>query len=389
MTKADALLTLKLTHLAATGEAIARHDGLAVFVPYGLPGETVRVEIVQRQRSLARGRIVEMLEVAPDRVEPICPHFGQCGGCAWQHMDYSAQVAAKTALVREQLTRLGGLTDPSVLSCLPSPQPFGYRNHARLARLPDGRPAYRAAASHDLVRVGECPILEAPLAAALRRAAASAPRHPGGTRNPLGAAAPGEWDIRLAPTITVGDFTYAVAAESFFQVNTAVAALLVEQVRAACAPTRDDAILDLFCGVGLFTLPLAVAAGHVTGVESSASAARDARRNLAAIKDQLGDRRPQIITARADAALGRRDLRDRRWDAIVVDPPRAGLDIRTRTLLLGIAAPRLIYVSCDPATLARDLKAFCAGGYRLAAVQPLDMFPQTAHVEVVASLVRD
>lgn len=369
-------LTLTLTHLAPTGEALARHDGLVVFVPYGLPGETVTVEIVQRQRTFARGRIVEVQERAADRIEPVCPHFGRCGGCAWQHMAYPAQVAAKTALVREQLARLGGLADPPLRPCLPSPQPYGYRNHARFARLPDGRPAYRAAASHDLVAVGECPILEAPLDAALQRAAQA------------GLAAPGEWDIRLAPTVTVGDFTYAVAAQSFFQVNTAVAAMLVEQVMAACAPTAAQAVLDLFCGVGLFTLPLAVAAGHVTGVESSASAARDARRNLAAGQARLDERRARIITGRVDAALSRPDIRGRRWDAVVVDPPRAGLDIKTRTQLLGLAAPRLVYVSCDPATLARDLKALVAGGYRLASVQPLDMFPQTPHVETVVLMSR-
>jgi 23S rRNA (uracil1939-C5)-methyltransferase len=367
---------LAIDDLAPTGEGIGRLEGMVVFVPHTLPGEVAQVEVVERKRSFLRARLLRVLTPSPARMTPPCKYFGRCGGCEWQHMAYAGQVAAKTAAVQTQIARVGGLDATVVRPCIPSPAAYGYRNSARLARRPDGRPAYRAAASNDLIAVDDCPILEPALNAQLAQAAAQ------------GLPTAGEWAVRVPSPIRVGDFAYEAGPDAFFQVNTAIAARLVEEVLAAFDPAPTDAALDLYCGVGLFTLPLALRCAQVTGVEMNAAAARDARRNLAANRYRLVNKTLRILSASVHAALAQPAIRDARWDGVVVDPPRAGLDIKTRTQLLKLGAPKLVYVSCDPATLARDLQALTAAGYTLDFVQPLDMFPQTHHVESVALLRR-
>jgi 23S rRNA (uracil1939-C5)-methyltransferase len=366
------VVTLALTGMAPTGEAIGRHEGMVVFTPFGLPGETVRVRLVERKRTFARAEIVERLNDAPGRVAPVCPYFGRCGGCDWQHVVYSEQLRFKTALVAEQLARIGKFPDPPVQPCAGSPASYEYRNHARLHVTADGRPGYRAARSHAIVPVADCPICEPPLRALIAQVAGQG----------VDPASDDEIELRTwIDKIEVSGLVYHAGAGAFFQANTAVAALLVEAVLAALALDGSEHVLDLYCGVGLFTVPLAQRAAHVTGIEASPHAAADAERNLTAAS--LPGR---ILTGDVAEVLRSPQIAGQSWDAVLLDPPRTGVDPPALAALLDLCAPRLLYVSCEPATLARDLRVLVDGGYALQWVQPFDMFPQTRHVETLALL---
>ncbi len=370
--KTQLVVTLELTGMAPTGEAIGRHEGLIVFVPFGLPGERVHVRLVTQKRSFARGEIVERLTAALERVAPVCPYFGICGGCDWQHITYSEQLRFKTAAVAEQFTRIGKLTKPPVLPCVASPSIYEYRNHARLQVTAEGKLGYRAARSHAIVAVNDCPILEPVL-----REQVAAP-----VAGSAEAGAASELVLRSwSETITVGGFAYRAEEGAFFQANTAVAELLVGALLAALSPTGVERVLDLYCGVGLFTVPVGRRVAQIAGVESNAVAAANAACNLEAA--QVAG---SVFASEVAAMLCSSPLADQPWDAVILDPPRTGVDERALAALAALQAPRLFYISCEPATLARDVQLLTGYGYRLQWAQPFDMFPQTRHVETLAVL---
>jgi 23S rRNA (uracil1939-C5)-methyltransferase len=366
---------LDLTHLAPTGEAVGELDGLAVYVPLGLPGERVRVEIVEQTRTLARARLVEVITPAPDRVDAPCDYFGQCGGCDWQHLRYTTQLAHKRAFVYEQLTQVVKLDDPVVRPCVPSFHTYDYRNSALFTVLANGRPAYPAVNPRQSIAVDECPILEPALEDELHKAAL------------LGVQARREWAIRVPEPFPAGNFEYYVGPKSLFPVNTLLAGQMVAETMAAMEPTQEQSMLDLYCGVGLFTLPLAVMSADVIGVEPNADAARDARRNVASIRNRLFNKMPpRILTHEVGAALARPEIKRRQWQGAVVNAPSRGLNLTTSNQIAKLGIPRLVYVSSGVTTLGRDVKAFLGAGYHFDYAQPLDMMPQTRHVQTVVRL---
>jgi len=423
------MIGLEITALTHAGEGLGRHNGRAVFVPFALPGETVRVEIVEERKHYARARLVEVLQAAPDRVAPLCPHHFAlepaagpgparaglaCGGCQLQHLDYAAQLAFKTRLVREQLTRLGGLADPPVRPALASPQPFNYRNHTQFALTPTGQLGFRAAQSHTVVPIAECHLIEPALAALFPRIAVEPEADVQQAWERITLRAGTDDDVLVvfegrpeAPEIEIDlpvsaalvrpdgstlalagrDYVvlevrgrpFRVSAQSFFQVNTLAAELLVGLVLDGLALTGGEAVLDLYSGVGLFSAFIAPAAGRVVGVEAFAPAVADAAVNL----DEFDN--VEIYEAAVEAAL---PALGGRFDLAVLDPPRTGCAPAALDALAALNVARIVYVSCDAATLARDLKRLAALGYRLDWAQPVDLFPQTHHVECVAVLSR-
>lgn len=360
--------------MAQTGEAIGRVDGVVLFVPFGLPGDHAEVMITERKRTFARGRLVRLLQASAQRVAPLCPHFTSCGGCEWQHIPYDQQLRLKENNVRTQLTRIGKLTDPTVLACLPSPTPYGYRNHARLQRTATGAVGYRAARSHEIVPITTCPILEPQLAAALQQLTLA--------DQPQDQA---EIELRVPTPLLIGDYTYTIAPDAFFQVNTAVAVQLVATVLQALALQGQEQVLELYCGMGLFTAAIAGAGAHVLGIEASTAAIADARINAerAGVADRV-----DLMATPVEHALRLPTVTQRQWDALLLDPPRAGVSSPAMTALRDLVPSKIVYVSCDAATLARDAQLLCANGYYLCYAQPLDMFPQTHHVETVALFAR-
>jgi 23S rRNA (uracil1939-C5)-methyltransferase len=410
-------IQLTLIAMAHGGAALGRHEGRVVFVPGAIPGETVRAEITQDKGRFAHARLVEVIEPSADRVTPRCPHVPECGGCQWQHIAYARQLALKTDVVRDQLQRVASITAPPVRPTLAAPASWGYRNRVTFSVGDDEfeRLGFQRAASHDVVPINECHIADARLMALYDDLDLDLP---GLTRLTLMAGNDDD-DLLMAfetlkdepPSLSVdfpiscvhlvtgaeaipvnlvgsnhvtqrvGATTYRVSAGRFFQVNTGVAETLVELVLAWLSPSPGDTVLDAYCGVGLFTLPLADRAGSVIAVELDPGATEDLILNL-------GERENvDVIEGPVEMVLP--DLvADEPLHSAVVDPPRQGLNVAVIDALVASGPPRLVYVSCDPATLARDVKRLSRGGYTLDDVQPLDMFPQTFHVETVARLTR-
>jgi 23S rRNA (uracil1939-C5)-methyltransferase len=359
------------------GEALGHDKGKAVFVRGGLPGELVRIAVADDRARFSRGRVIDVIEPSPDRITPPCPHFGfdaaSCGGCQWQHIDYAAQLRYKTAIVREQLQRLGRLPDPPVRDIIPSPAVWHYRNHTQFHLTEDGRPGFQAARSHRVVPITECHIVEPAL---LDRVQVQPPAAPERLALRLGNTSD---RLPRATTFRLKDAAFRVSDESFFQVNTSLIETLIDHVLGKIDPQPGDTILDAYCGVGLFSRFLAPRADRVIGIESSASAVRDFRVNLAAFD------RVEVRQGLVEKVLAKLKLP---LHAAVFDPPRAGCGPRVVEAVVARQIDRVVVVSCDPATLARDVRQLIDGGYQLIEAQPIDLFPHTYHIETVVLLRR-
>lgn len=400
-------LTLELTTLSNGPDAIGRHEGRAVFVPFAIPGETVRVEIVEEKPTLARARLLEVLSPSPDRIAPACRHFGVCGGCHFQHMSYTAQLKWKRQIVIDQLIRIGGLDSPNVLETVPSPDPFQYRNHLQFSQDSDGKLGFHSN-SNALLPISECPIARPEIMELFNQIDVEK-LDVDRISLRLGAEGeamlifesdsgePPEVELDLPMSVAtvnkdgeaftvigndhlvyeVNGRPFRVSPGSFFQVNTAQAETLVKLVLESLRLRGGETVLDLYCGVGLFSAFIAPTAARVIGVESFSPAVRDAEVNL--------DEFDNVELYESPVELGLTHLFALpSCDRALLDPPRAGCDKAVIAALIKIAAPRIVYVSCDPATLARDARRLIAGGHHLVSAQPLDMFPQTHHIETIA-----
>ena len=405
-------------------------DGRAVFVPFAIPGETAEAEIVQSRDRYAAGRLVRVIEASPDRVSPQCPYYGKCGGCQTQHIAYERALALKRQKVADALKRLGGIACPTVLETVPAPAPFGYRNKAEFAFSNDAAGVFEAS-SHRVIDVSDCPLQTDRANAVMRFARGRRKKLPlrylvtrvseaGETMVTLSLSAPADaaflaraiadefpfvksvYACRLcarpahaldgAFTLlfgretleeTLNGLTFSVSPRSFFQVNRAQAERLYSIALDFAALTPDDRAADVYCGAGTIALAAARRCAHVTGIEIVPEAIRDAEAN--ARKNGLADKTRFVV---GDAAARYPALqKTERFSCVIVDPPRKGLDAPVTDALIAAPAPRLVYVSCNPATLARDVKRLTeSGAYRFERAQPVDMFPQTEHVETVCLL---
>ncbi|GAB4399007.1 MAG: 23S rRNA (uracil(1939)-C(5))-methyltransferase RlmD [Anaerolineales bacterium] len=409
------IILLPLEKLAYGGEAIGRYAGKAIFVPFGLPGETVRVRLVEERKNFARAELLEVLSASPARIAPRCPHFGVCGGCAYQHLAYPDQLAAKSEILRDQLTRIGKISDPPLQPIVAAPRAWNYRNHIQFHLDEEARLGFIAASAlspRDLsplkiVPVTEChlpqdeinalwPNLHFEPGAPLQRVALRAGDE---MLLVLESDSPETPELELEAEISVvhlledhavtlaGDDylpinvlgrLFKVSAASFFQVNTAMAEKMVTHVL-GLLPAAPALILDVYCGVGLFSAFLAPRAEKLIGIEVSPSACEDFAVNL----DEFDN--VALYEAAAEQVLPALNLHP---DVILVDPPRAGLEKPALDAILASGAPTLIYVSCDPSTLARDAARLMAGGYTLQQVTPFDLFPQTYHIESISLFVK-
>jgi 23S rRNA (uracil1939-C5)-methyltransferase len=423
-----ATLELTLDGIAQGGEGVGRWQERVVFARGGLPGERVQVRLRERHDAYARGDVIELLEASPDRVEPRLPGADHM---PWQHVAYPAQLRFKRQILVDQLAKIGGLADVPAAETLAARRPWGYRNSARF-HCAGGRIGYYAADSHDLQEIYSDPLLLPVLNDALAalhdvvRAGASLPSEVilraseaygyalaallrperaqarGGDAEAIadltqlaarwrmrcpalaGVTLPGQPPAALGADYLIeelGGIAFHLRPTTFFQVNSAAAEALLDLVRAGLDLRGGERLLDLYCGAGAFALPLAATAAEVLGIEEYTGAIEDGR--TTAQENGIANVRFEI--GRVEQALGQLD---ERFDAAVLDPPRRGCHPQAIEQLLRLAPARIVYVSCHPATLARDLKLLIAGGYRLASVQPVDLFPQTAHIESVCILVR-
>ena len=397
------MIELRPTDVANGGEAVARVDGKAHFVDGAMPGERVRGEVVRSKGSWARVELREVIEASPQRVAPPCPHFGACGGCQWQFADYPAQLAWKQRILTGQLTHLGRLTDPPVRDSIAVGPPYGYRNRVDF-EVVDGTTALHRRRSHDLEPVTNCLVLHPILAETITRlgdlggVAAITVRLATATGAMLAVVAgrvpdgAGGWGCGvshrrphdLKPIIGDGTITETVAGvpfritgDTFFQNNSAGAETLVSLVSEALSPGGDETLLDGYAGGGLFGATVGRSAGRVLAIESSALGVTDLAHNLA-----TAGLEHEIYAGTVEqgaAALG--DA----WQVAVVDPPRDGLGADAVAAIVRGTPRTIAYVSCDPASLARDSRHLAGAGYRLDWAVAVDMFPQTFHIEAVAA----
>jgi 23S rRNA (uracil1939-C5)-methyltransferase len=416
-----ATLELTLDGIAQGGEGVGRWQDRVVFARGGLPGERVQVRLRERRDAYARGDVVELLEASPDRIEQ---RLRGADHMPWQHIAYPAQLRFKRQILADQLAKIGGLADQPVAETLAAPRPWGYRNSARFHGV-GGRIGYYAADTHDLQEIESDPLLLPVLndtLAALRsvvRAGAPVPAevilraseaygyvlaalrgYDAEAINDLwqlarrwrmrcpalaGVTLPSQPPAALGADYLIeelGGIAFHLRPATFFQINSAAAETLLDLVRVGLELRGGERLLDLYCGAGAFALPLAATVAKVVAIEEYAGAIEDGRTTA----EENGIANVGFEIGRVEQALG---SLDGTFDAAVLDPPRRGCHPQAIAQLLRLAPARIVYISCQPATLARDLKLLGAGGYRVVSVQPVDLFPQTAHIESVSVLVRE
>ena len=403
-------IELELTAMAHGGSALGRHDRQTIFVPYTIPGERVLVRITQDRGRVAFAEGIRLIDASADRVYPRCPHFGpgRCGLCQWQHIDYPAQLLLKQDVLADQLARIGGFEDADVLPVIASPQEWGYNHHMTMVAGEDGQPGFAGTEEDRIILIDECHVMHPDLLAlyesldlqfdGLRRLRLQL----GSDGSPmliltmqddnapeLHVDFPASVNMLLSdnePVNLIGDShsyfevggrRFRVTAGSEFRANVGQIARLAELVVDALDLAGTETVLDLYGGVGVFSAFLAERAGLVTMVESYPPAVTDAESNL----DDLDN--VDLIEGTVEDVLP--DLEES-YDAAVLDPPGEGLSVEVVDALAARKIPRLVYVSSDPATLARDAKRLSQQGYRLRAVQPIDLAPQTYYLDSVAVL---
>ena len=382
-------LEVEVERILPGGMGLAHAGGKTVFVSLAAPGDRVRVRIDRRQGDLLFASIVEILTPSPVRVEPPCPYFGRCGGCDFQQLTYEAQLAAKADIIRDCLHRIARLENIPEIVVTPSPNNWRYRMRATWQIDEELRAiGYYERGSRRVCDVVDCAVLQPELQETLERVRGTEwHQFPRGLKH-LDAVA-GENGVSLSPpfaefetnelSLTVRGEVYRYNAEAFFQINPSLLGSLVEY---AIDGVSGGTVLDLYCGVGLFTLPLARLFRKVIGVEANTTAVRFARRNL----QLAGLTNAQVITATVTDWF--RSDRVGPVDFVLLDPPRAGAESAVIKGILDVRPAQISYVSCDPATLARDLKKLVTGGYAIESIAGFDLFPQTHHVETVVRLTR-
>ena len=343
---------LEIQDVAFGGAGVARHGGKVFFVPFTAPGDRVRARVIREKKKFAEAELAELIEPSPHRVTPPCIYFGRCGGCAYQHISYEQQLALKQAQVEQTLRRVGRLESVPMEPIVGSSRTYGFRNRIRV-HVQGGQAGFFAHGSHELIPIARCEIAQPAVNAALH-------------------------DLRRS-VARDGDYTLTSNQRGpfFEQTNDEVAAALVSLVE-SWLPARQQLLVDAYCGAGFFAHRLSERFEHVVGIEENEHAIAHARRHANANESYLaGD----VALLLGDVLSGH----DSKGTTAILDPPATGLSPRVVDALLAMPPGLLIYVSCDPATLARDLSALTKH-FRLEAVRPLDMFPQTSEVEVAARL---
>ena len=432
-----------LTH---EGQGVAKVDGFPLFVPYGLPGEKATVKVVKLQKGYGFARIMEMGEASPDRVEPPCPIYKECGGCSLQHLSYEGQLRAKQKHVQDVMQRIGGFPDVNVLPTLGMDNPWTYRNKAQV---PVGEreggliAGFYQKRSHEIIDMETCMIQGETNDQLVQHVkeicqkygveAYNEKTHKGNLRHIMVRTGANTDEIMLVlitrtkdlphrkaileevveafPNVksivqsinlkrtnkvigdetrvlwgrdviydTIGGVKFAISAQSFYQVNPEQTEVLYGKALEYAGLTGEETVIDAYCGIGTISLFLAQKAKHVYGVEIVPQAIEDAKRNA----ELNGTRNVTFEAGAAEDVIPRWVEEGVEVDVLVVDPPRKGCDASLLETILEMKPKKVVYVSCNPATLARDLRVLADGGYGVGDVQPVDMFPQTGHVECVA-----
>lgn len=385
-------IELELVDLAPRGDCIATgDDGKPVYVAGGIPGERVRARVYKSGRLFTGADLVEVVRPSPHRVEPPCPMYGHCNGCQLQHVSAAHQLEIKRDLVAREMRTIGGFADAPVQPVIAAPDPWHYRNHARFT-VRHGWLGFVRRQKRAFFVVQECLLMEPRINATL---AALHGRIPTTTQCNIRVGADDD-AIAIQPKLELEDIPsgqthvrerlgghdFQVSTAAFFQVHRVQAERMLELVRAAVRDAPPGVVIDAYAGVGTFAAALADDGREVIAIEESGPAVKDAKVNLAHIPSVA------LELGRAELVLERYADEGREVAAVVIDPPRSGCMPAAIDAVARLRPHTVVYVSCDPATLARDLRLLAQRGYALEVVQPLDMFPQTIHVECIAVLRR-
>jgi 23S rRNA (uracil1939-C5)-methyltransferase len=417
------MLRVQVTDLGSSGEGVASQDGYRLFIDGALPGEEVLYEIIQKKKTYAKAKAVEVVNSSKERVTPPCPYYGKCGGCQLQHLSYEGQLRYKRKKVADALIRIGKI-DAEVAPCIPSPDPFGYRNKIQLPKQGDRLGLYRKG-THDLIDIEACllhsPVgeevyhairplllkkdLRAVLIKSTRKTSEAlvtlVSRKKNITKeiaNTILASHPAIKGVVLCVNTQEGNallgahfeilagleniteelngLKFSISSASFFQVNPAQAEALYSKALELAAISGEETVIDAYCGVGTLALTFAKHAKKVLGIECVPQAIEDAEENA---------RKNSIKNAQFTVGRAEYELPKCKADVLLLNPPRKGVDPRVIESI-GISRPKkIVYISCDPATLARDSALLVELGYKPGIYTPFDMFPQTSHVETVTS----
>ena len=382
-------VTVTLADIAHEGGTVAHDNGRTIFVDYGITGETVVAELDRERAGVFFGRVVEVLDASPHRVAAPCEYFGECGGCQWQHIDYPQQLEMKRQVVLDQLHRIGRFGEPPVSPTVGADNPWGYRNHIRFTAKPRGEVGFVRRGTHRFLRIDRCLIADPWINDALPKLQGKG----GGLHQIAIRRGVKTEELLIHPDLSAIEDSFPsgqkhyheellghrfrVSGASFFQTNTPQAERLIELVRDRLAPQPHETLVDAYAGVGTFAVILAPLVRRVVAIEESAAAVDDAMVNAADtpniqyFKGKVEDVLPSL---------------DEGMDCLILDPPRMGAHPGAIAAVIAATPQRIAYVSCDPATLSRDLRLLVDGGYEVLDVTPVDMFPQTYHIECVATL---
>jgi len=383
----DDIFEVTIEKIIYGGDGLARYKGQTVFVPFAAPGDQLRVRAIETRRNYKRAIVEEIISPSPFRREPPCEHFGICGGCQLQHINYQAQLESKVAFVRESLKRIGHIDWDGPLPII-SGSEWGYRSRAQFKiDHVKNRIGFYKSGSHEIRDIGSCPLLRAELNSELNILRND--RRSFGGVNEAEIVAGDEGVSRWLgpnakdPTVVtqrVGEFEYRFDGHTFFQVNPGI---LDKLLGLAIGDATGTLAVDLYSGVGLFTVPLSKRFEKVIAVEGNERSAKFAAQNL----KQVGSENVDVYAKSVEDwtlqyASGMKSV-----DLLVIDPPRAGIEANALEEILVMKPAAVSYVSCDPTTLARDLRYFTAAGYVIQSITALDMFPQTYHVESIVKLM--
>jgi tRNA/tmRNA/rRNA uracil-C5-methylase (TrmA/RlmC/RlmD family) len=369
---AGARLRVTIEDIAFGGEGVARVEDFVLFVPFVMTGDVAEVEVLEVKKRFARARLIHVIEPSLERVRPLCQYFGVCGGCQYQHIDYAAQLRIKHKQIAELFKRIGGFSETVIDPVIPCPKPYGYRNRIMIRSQWDKfkkglNIGFIRADSRLVVDLEECKIAEP----ALNEQIQHVRQHP-----------PPKGGLKVVLRIPPED--WELPKDSFFQNNFFLLPELVEAIRERLRESGSRFLIDAYCGVGFFSIEMAGLLDGFAGVEIDAMAIKAARRNA----EKRGISNGEYLLGRTEELLP--SLLSRfpaSKTAVVLDPPRMGCQPESLEVLKQTRPAQIIYVSCHPATLARDLNVLCAEGvFELVKIVPLDMFPQTQHVECVADL---
>lgn len=402
---------LTLDNAAFGGESIGRlSDGRAVFVPFSIPGETIRIRITQDKKRYARGKLLEVLEPSPFRVAPRCRHFGVCGGCHYQHMAYEEQLVIKRKILKDQLERIGKLTNPPVEDMIASPNIYNYRNHIQFHISGEGKPGFFLADKRGVLEISEChlpeemlnklwPLLEVGPKTGISNLGLRLGRDDDILLTLESADVfNAEFNVEALPVsvvhlspqevqilagssysvMQVKGRNFRVSAGSFFQVNIPQAEKLVEIIE-ELIPENCGTILELYAGVGLFSAFIASRTEKLVAVESSPQASEDFVQNL----DEFDN--IELYQGAVEEILPHLDIQP---EIVLLDPPRAGVDKNVLEKIISTSPGQVVYISCDPATLARDTRRLVQEGYNPVKFIPIDLFSQTYHIESLSHWIK-